>query len=144
VSLTSRWKDKCGVKRFWQIKNKNPTPPWRTATQTVRNSSILLTTSQQTMITIATITPTLLTTCPNTLYVTTSPLHRFYLALHRTLLTSTTLLEKRSETLPLHHLHYLKHNKGWAEVVHTHDMFLTFIGRSVCVDARSARHLCDR
>jgi len=71
------------------------------------------------MITIATITPTLLTTCPSILYVTILQLLRLYLALHRTLLTSATLSEKRSETLRLHYLHYLKHNIGRAEVVHT-------------------------
>jgi hypothetical protein len=46
LRLMACWKDKCDAKLFWHVKNKNPTPPWRTATQTVRNSSILFTTSQ--------------------------------------------------------------------------------------------------
>ena len=136
------WKDKCDDKLFWHIKNKKPKPPWGTAAKTVRNSSILLTTWEYTMITNANVTPTLLITYLITPYVNIVPLHHLYLALPHTLLTCTTFTEKRSETLLLHYLHYIKHNKGWVEVVHTHPKFLTFIGRSVCVLMRGALDIC--
>jgi hypothetical protein len=143
LRLIARWKDKCGDKLFWHIKNKNPTPPWRTAIKTVRNCSILLTTWQYKLKTTVIVTPPLLITNLIKPCVTSVPLHRLYLTLPHTLLTCTTFKLKRSKTLPLHYLHYLKHCILQAEEVHTHHIFLTFIGRSMCVDARSDRRLCD-